>query len=146
MNQNWQYIQVNSLLLMFYIKYGTRFFIWSIISGISIFLLTSGGCGRPVNQAEISDMNSEHPAFRAVALHKTVEQGNTDHLAQQVELLADEDPAVRFYAIMSLKKLTGTDNGYNYSYDASRRREAIERWQQWLTINRETKNPATGAQ
>ncbi len=95
------------------------------------------GCSTRVDQADMSDINSQHPAFRAVALHKIAQQNNTDYLARQIELLADEDPAVRFYAICSLKELTGTDNGFHYQHSSDSRRAAIRKWQIWLS-ERET--------
>ncbi len=95
-------------------------------------LAVVGGCGRGVHEAEVSDIEGKYPAFQAAAMYKAAKEDNREYLARQVELLGDDDAAVRFYAIMSLKKMTGTDNGYNYRYDAVRRREAIERWKEWI--------------
>ena len=99
------------------------------------FLISISGCYKPVSDADISDLDSKYPTFRAVALHRTAQSGDMEHLARQVELLSDEDPAVRFYAIMSLKKLTGTDNGYDYRNSPSLRQQAIDRWEKWLENN-----------
>ncbi|MBN2063737.1 MAG: hypothetical protein JW745_02960 [Sedimentisphaerales bacterium] len=107
-----------------------------VLAGAAISLvccISCTGCSSRVDQADIADLDSQHPAFRAVALHKVAHENNTDYLARQIELLADEDPAVRFYAISSLKELTGTDNGYHYQHSSDSRRAAIRKWQLWLS-------------
>lgn len=45
-----------------------------------------------------------------------------------VELLNDEDRAVRFYAIEALHQITGKDYGYKYQDRAELRAEAVARW------------------
>ena len=105
--------------------------IWPYLIVFSAVLLTGCG-GRGVDESRISDIESDLPTFQISAMHKAAQAGNYDYLAEQIELLSSEDSAVRFYAIMSLKKLTGTDNGYNYMHDSARRYEAVKRWRKWL--------------
>ncbi len=81
------------------------------------------------------DIDSLHPTFQVLAMQKSAEMEVPANLSRQVELLASEDPAVRFYAILSLKRLTGTDNGYNYRHDPAKRRESIAIWKTWLVEN-----------
>ncbi len=117
-------------------KFGTtrRVVFWTYLSAILIFCF-SGGCNRGLDKTEMSDIDSGVPAFQVSAMHKVAEAGNYEYLSRQIDLLEDEDAGVRFYAIMSLKKLTGTDNGYNYRYDAGRRYEAVKTWRKWLADN-----------
>ena len=49
-----------------------------------------------------------------------------------VDLLEDDDQAVRFYAIGSLRRITGTDCGYDFKTNAYCRLEAIRRWRENL--------------
>jgi hypothetical protein len=46
--------------------------------------------------------------------------------------LESDDPAVRFYAIDALRKLTGEDFGYRYYDDNDQRKPALAHWKQWL--------------
>ena len=46
--------------------------------------------------------------------------------------LNDDDPAVRFYSIEGLKRLTGDDFGYRYYEDADERAAAVAKWNQWV--------------
>ena len=107
---------------------------WTYLLAVFVSCLLAG-CSRGLDESKMSDIDSSVPAFQVSAMHKVAEAGNYEYLSRQIELLADEDSVVRFYAIMSLKKLTGTDNGYNYRYDAGRRYAAIKRWHKWLEEN-----------
>lgn len=49
-----------------------------------------------------------------------------------VKDLDSDDPAVRFYAIGGLKRLTGQTFGYHYYEDEQQRRPALEKWKAWL--------------
>ena len=50
-----------------------------------------------------------------------------------VKDLSSDDPAVRFYAIRALQKMTGGDaKGYVYYAPEDDRSAAFERWQAWL--------------
>jgi len=49
-----------------------------------------------------------------------------------VDLLQDEDKSVRFYTIESLRRITGTDNGYDYKAAPQMRAAAVERWRKFL--------------
>lgn len=49
-----------------------------------------------------------------------------------VDRLEDEDPAVRFYAILALERLTGTRLGFRFEAPVHERRSAVERWRRYL--------------
>ena len=41
-------------------------------------------------------------------------------------------PAIRFYAIESLYRITGKTFDYHYYDDENERRPAVKRWQKWM--------------
>jgi hypothetical protein len=51
---------------------------------------------------------------------------------QMVSDLDSDDPAVRFYAIEGLERLTGQTMGYVYYEDREARRPAVMKWRKWL--------------
>lgn len=59
-------------------------------------------------------------------------RGDMSHAREMVDALSADDPAVRFYAIASLKKLTDEDLGYVYYEEPERRKPAVEKWKAWL--------------
>jgi hypothetical protein len=65
-------------------------------------------------------------------------------IAHLVDDLDDDDPAIRFYAITALRELTGQDMDYRYFDDERARRQAIERWRQWLMHQAQTDQAQTG--
>lgn len=60
-----------------------------------------------------------------------VEKKDLDAACQMVKDLESDDPAVRFYAIEALYRLTGERFGYDYYLDAEQRQPAMQRWRQW---------------
>jgi hypothetical protein len=73
------------------------------------------------------DPISNIPAIQGAARDKDYKA-----IPQLVRELDSDDPAVRFYAIQALQKLTGETFGYQFYDDASERRPAVRRWQQWV--------------
>src|SRR5262249_19040992 len=56
------------------------------------------------------------------------EHADRDQVPRLVNLLEDDDPAVRMYAILSLRRLTGQDFGYHYYDSDAERAVAVARW------------------
>jgi hypothetical protein len=54
---------------------------------------------------------------------------------QLVDFLQDEDKPIRFYSIEALRRITGTDCGYDYKASAQRRAAAVECWREFLKTN-----------
>jgi hypothetical protein len=52
-----------------------------------------------------------------------------------VKDLHSTDPAVRMFAILGLRRLTGETFGYRYFDGEDERRGAAGRWEQWLAGN-----------
>ena len=55
-------------------------------------------------------------------------------------LLQDEDRSVRLYSIEALRRITGTDFGYDYKDAAHVRAIAVERWHQFLETEQSRHN------
>jgi hypothetical protein len=97
----------------------------------------AAGCSWSVDHM----IDSSDPAVKIPAMKRAAEQGNQDSVEQLVQNLQSDDPAVRFYAIQSLQRLTGEDLGYHYYAPAENRREAVGRWNAWLQARQ---HPTTG--
>lgn len=73
-------------------------------------------------------------------MKRAVEQRKFSDLPQLVKDLDSDDPAVRFYSIASLQRLTGQTFDYHYYDDEVQRQPAINRWREWLA---QRQSPAT---
>lgn len=96
--------------------------------GIVLALLI-GGCSAPREPRLVTnpDVSGKIPAIKTA-----VEQRDLSKTKQMVKDLESDDPAVRFYAIEGLQRLTGETFGYQYYLDDEQRMEAVSRWNQWL--------------
>ena len=72
------------------------------------------------------------PANKIPGIKKAVEAKDLSAAKQMVEDLDNDDPAVRFYAIEGLERLTGESFGYKYFDDELARQPALKRWQAWV--------------
>jgi len=75
---------------------------------------------------------NEDPTVKIPAIQRDVKKRDLKEAPQMVKDLDSDDPAVRFYAIEGLKRLTGEDFGYRYYDDEDKRKPAVMRWQDWL--------------
>lgn len=72
------------------------------------------------------------PSGKIPAIKRAVEQQDMAAARQMIKDLESDDPAVRFYAIQGLERLTGETFGYRYFDDDDQRKPALEKWQAWL--------------
>lgn len=99
----------------------------------ALFSLGFVGCGDSFDrQVGLSDLEDPNPTIRIMAIKWAGENKITAALPQLVDSLEDEDPSVRFYAIEGLRRITGTDNGYDYKTPAQERAASVERWRELL--------------
>jgi hypothetical protein len=90
-------------------------------------------CSSPFDRKMgLSDLDDPNPTIRIMAVKWAGDNKVQSAVPRLVELLQDEDESVRFYAIEGLRRITGTDNGYDYKAGPQRRAEAVERWRQYL--------------
>jgi hypothetical protein len=96
---------------------------WSI-------LILLAGCGGPPKAVGLFDLESPDPATRIRAIKWAGDNHRFDAAPLLVDRLQEQDVSVRFYAIMSLKRITGTDHGYDYKAGAAERAQAVARWRE----------------
>jgi len=100
---------------------------WSIV-------ILLAGCGGPPKKVDLLDLEHPDPAVRIRAIKWAGENQLMEAVPLLVDRLQEQDASVRFYAIISLKRITGTDHGYDYKADAAARAEAVARWRQALRL------------
>ena len=99
-----------------------------LLGGAAISALALG-CAAPRPQRAVSNPD---PSGKIPAIKLSVESRDMSAVRQLVTDLESDDPAVRFYAIQGLQRLTGEEFGYQYFADEEDRRPALEQWQAWL--------------
>ena len=98
--------------------------------------LLLSGCGGPFDRKiGLSDLESPNPAVRIMAIKWAGDNKATSAIPRLVDFLQDEDTSVRFFAIEALRRITGTDNGYDYKAGPKLRADAVERWHEFLKSN-----------
>jgi hypothetical protein len=94
---------------------------------IAVSAATAPGCGH--GPRSVSDPD---PADKIPAIEFAVRQHDRRAIPQLIADLDNNDPAIRFYVIEALRKLTSQDLGYQYFVDEDQRKPAVDRWKQWL--------------
>jgi len=87
------------------------------------------GCTAPRGPLVVTDPD---PSVKIPAIKKAVSSKDRKAVRQLVADLSNDDPAVRFYAINGLHRITGQRFGYDYFADDERRWPSAQKWQQWL--------------
>jgi hypothetical protein len=108
--------------------------IWELVRmnrcvAAAIFVCLLCGCFPPRPTLVVTDPD---PSVKIPAIRKAVSKKDLSTAKQLVEDLESDDPAVRFYAVNGLRRLTGEDFGYQYYQSDEQRRPAVQRWKQWL--------------
>lgn len=91
-------------------------------------MATVGIAGCQTNAADSSGLASRSPFDRARAAVRAAESGDATAVHALVDLLEDEDAAVRMYSIRALRRLCNEDFGYRYHASAAARANAVESW------------------
>jgi len=92
-------------------------------------MVIGGGCTAPEGPRTV---DSRYHTQKVPAVKEAVENKDPRVASQLVADLDSDDPAVRFYAIEGLRRLTGETFGYQYYQDHDALRPSIEKWRQWL--------------
>jgi hypothetical protein len=100
----------------------------SLTVSLGVICLTCG-CAAPRAPRELTnpDLLGKIPAIK-----DSVDRRDMAAVRHMVKDLESDDPAVRFYAIQGLQRLTGETFGYQYYRDEDARRPALAEWQAWL--------------
>jgi hypothetical protein len=107
-------------------------------AGIIAALALTGCFGR-----EKPDIKSPDAALKIPAIKARVAQHDPNVIPQLISDLCSDDPAVRFYAIEGLERLTNQTFGYRYFDDEIRRKPALNRWRAWLANQSGDRVPTT---
>ncbi len=107
-----------------------------------LFMLWAAGCG-PDSPELYRQFQDEDPAVRIKAIVKAGETKDQKSIPYLVDRLTDSESDVRFFAIIALQKITGEDKGYKPWEPEARRKEAVDRWRQYLEERSLTKLPDT---
>ena len=91
--------------------------------------LILAGCEAPRGPVSI---DSDDPDLKVLAIKRDVALHNDGDDEKLVVDLNDPDPAIRFYAIQGLRRLTGDDFGYHYYDSEAARAPGIARWRAWV--------------
>lgn len=91
------------------------------------------GCRNDVGPPSVA---SDDPERKIPGIKQDVDRDDRADVPLMVRDLDSDDPAVRFYSIQGLGRLTGYDFGYRYWEADDARRPAVARWKQWLATNR----------
>ena len=75
---------------------------------------------------------AEEPEAKIPGIKRAAEAQDRSALPRLVESLADDDPAVRLFAIGALQKFTGDRFGYEYYFDEEQRKPSLAKWREWL--------------
>lgn len=95
---------------------------------------------RPVEPLSVKNPD---PTIKIPAIKDAVRRDKMSDVPQMVHDLNSDDPAVRFFSIYGLRKLTGEDFGYHFYLDEEERKPALTKWNEWLEKSgRLAKQPA----
>lgn len=95
------------------------------------------GC-RPAPTEFPASLNSQRPEERVRAAKQAVDHpyASPEERRAVLEMLVwrldDDDPAVRFFAILALERMTGTRLGYSYHARPDQRLRAVQAWRRYL--------------
>lgn len=99
-------------------------------SALAALLATAPiGCTRTL----APDIHADDPAVKIPAIVQA--DGSREQLAALVDALEHDDPAVRLFAIESLRRITGEDLGYQPYDTPARRDRAVQAWRRQLDEN-----------
>jgi HEAT repeat protein len=93
----------------------------------SVATLALVGCASPQGKGLVDDDAS----YKIPAIKDAVEKNDQSAIPELIESLSSDDPAIRFYAIEGLKRLTGQTLDYHFYDPEPERLVAIERWRKW---------------
>lgn len=94
----------------------------------AVGLFAGAGCGPPMDRS----VSNPDPSGKIPAIEIAADSHDWRAVPQMVKDLDNDDPAIRFYAIEGLRRITGQTFGYHFYEEGSQRGPAVDRWKQWL--------------
>lgn len=99
-------------------------------------ILMLAGCGDPFNRKmTLSELDNPNPTVRIMAIKWAGDNKISPAVPQLVDSLQNEDKAVRFYSIEALRRIVGTNHGYDYKAAPHLRAAAVKCWREFLDPN-----------
>jgi hypothetical protein len=99
---------------------------WLGVAGV----LGGVGCTAPRPKPDITDPD---PSVSIPGIKIAADRQDVSKSGELVKALESEDPAIRFFAIGALVKITGGERfGYEYYFDEEQRKPSVAKWQEWL--------------
>jgi hypothetical protein len=92
------------------------------------FCLGAGGCF----PREAQTIGAVDPMADIPAIQRAADARDAKAVPALIGQLNNDDPAIRFYAIEALQRITGRTFDYRFYDDVDARRPAIDRWNRWL--------------
>jgi hypothetical protein len=105
-------------------------FLVATLAAMPTLAVAAGGCSKDTPLP--SDVDSPYLAGKIPAIKRGVERMDPAVARQLVRDLNSADPAVRFFAIEGLRRMTDQTFGYVYYADDDQRKPAVQRWRQWM--------------
>jgi hypothetical protein len=90
------------------------------------------GCQSAGGERGDTGLESSDPTVRIMAIKRAGDSKDSAAIPQLVDCLQNEDNSVRFYAVEALRRITGTDRGYDYKNSPQKRAAAVKRWRDFL--------------
>ena len=100
------------------------------VATAAVVVALVAGCTAPRPPLVVTDPD---PSVKIPAFKKAVRTKDRGAVRQLVKDLESDDPAVRFYAIGALERMTGQQFGYRYYDGETGRAAAVGRWHDWLS-------------
>jgi hypothetical protein len=95
-----------------------------------IWLMTVLACGACAPSGR--GLVDEDASFKIPAIKSAVESNDKKAVPELIQGLTSDDPAVRFYCIEGLRRLTGQTFDYQYYAPDTERELSVQRWRDWL--------------
>ncbi len=99
-----------------------------------LLLLATAACAsndRPRSIKPEYDLHDPDPMIRMQAIHAVSRSGDRTQVPQLIEMLDDQDEAVRMVAIGTLRELTDYDSDYKAYAPRTERRAQVQQWRDW---------------
>ena len=102
---------------------------------VLLMVLAFAGCESQERWQEAANLESSDSTVVIMAIKQAGDSKESAAIPQLVDCLQNEDESVRFYAAEALRRITGTDRGYDYKDSLQTRTAAVERWRDFLDSN-----------
>jgi len=94
----------------------------------ALILVKLAGCNGGGAESGLLALESSDTKVRIMGIKWAGDNKVRSAVPALVDCLVHEDKSVRFYSIEALRRITGTDGGYDYKAAAHARAESVKRW------------------